>query len=447
MLNEFNFALLSDFFAKILIFLDRPIVRLQLLAISIAILLAWLLKKVLETQMQKLQLQLKLYLPKYLETYTKRFFIIIHYLLFPLSSLITIWISKLLLLFEGSLVGLLNNWISLFLVFLFYRLFLGILYAFFAPSEVLFYHYRFLAPLFGLYFLKQILSNLTNLESLSQVVLTSGFANALTIGSLFSSIVGLYIWIGVLSGVQDLLYLLITKQTTAEPGVVEGILSSSRYLLIGFGIIVVLSQLGLNPTTVAAITGGLSVGLGFSLREILSNFISGLFLFFEGALKPGDVIEVEGEIAVVKRVSIRATTVQTFNHVEKIVPNQKFLTSSVITYTGSDRICRYLIPVGVSYKSEPKKVMEILLKVAQEHPKVLKKPKPVVFLTGFGDSSINFELSVWLDNQIIQKPVTSDLNQAIWRAFANNKIEIPFPQRDLHIRNIDPNNKFELNTE
>ena len=436
MFNEFNFALLSDFFAKILIFLDRPIVRLQLLAISIAILLAWLLTRFLEPRIQKLQLQLKLYLPKYLETYTKQCFIIIHYLLFPLSILITIWITKLLLLFGGSLVGLLNDWISLFLVLLFYRLFLGILYAFFAPTEVTFYHYRFLAPLFSFYIIREILSDLTNLESLSQVVLTSVFANALTIGSLFSSIVGLYIWIGVLYGIKDLLYLLITKQTKAEPGVVEGVLSSSRYLLIGFGIIVVLGQLGLNPTTVAAITGGLSVGLGFSLREILSNFISGILLFFEGALKPGDVIEVEGEIAVVKRVSIRATTVQTFNHVEKIVPNQKFLTSSVITYTGSDRICRYLIPVGVSYTSEPQQVIKILLKVAQEHPKVLKKPKPTVFLTEFGDSRINFELSVWLDNQIIQKPVTSDLNQAIWRAFAEQNIEIPFPQRDLHIRNI-----------
>ena len=433
MFNGFNFAPLHDFFVKILIFWDRPLFRLQSLAISIAIVLACLLTRFLEPRIQKLELQLQLYLPQYLETYTKRFFIIIHYLLFPLSSLITIWITKLLLLFAGLLVGLLNNWLSLFLVLLLYRLFLGILYAFFARSAVISYHYYFLAPLFCLYFIQQLLSDLTNLESLSQVVLTSVFANALTIGSLFSSIVGLYIWIGFLSGIQDLLYLLITKRTNIEPGVVEGVLASSRYLLIGFGLIVVLGQLGLNPTTVAAITGGLSVGLGFSLREILSNFISGILLFFEGALKPGDVIEVEGEIAVVKRVSIRATTVQTFNHVEKIVPNQQFLTSSVINYTGSDRICRYLIPIGVSYKSEPQKVIEILLKVAHEHPKVLKKPKPTVFLTGFGDSSINFELSIWLDNQVIRKPVTSDLNQAIWKAFAEQNIEIPFPQRDLHI--------------
>ena len=149
MFNEFNFALLSDFFAKILIFLDRPIVRLQLLVISSAILLAWLLTRFLKPRIQKLQLQLKLYLPKYLETYTKQFFIIIHYLLFPLSILITIWITKLLLLFEGSLVGLLTKVTYFLETWLCYRFFLGILYAFFEPSKVIYYHYRFLAPLLG----------------------------------------------------------------------------------------------------------------------------------------------------------------------------------------------------------------------------------------------------------------------------------------------------------
>ncbi len=432
MFNELNFAPLYDFFTKILIFLDRSAVRLQLLAILLAILLAWLLEKVLESRIQKQQLQF----PNYLATHAKRLFIILNYLKFPLLGLIALWINRQMLLSQGSLTGLLTKAKTLFWAWLFYRLSLGILYAFFDQSAVRRYHYRFYAPLFTLYFIITILSDLTNLKSLTEVVLTSVFANALTIGSLFNAIVGLYIWIGVLCGTQDLLYLLITKRTTAQPGVVEATLASIRYILIIFGIILVLGQLGLNQTTVAAITGGLSVGIGFGSKEILGNFISGILLFFEGALKPGDVVEVDGEITVVKRVSIRSTTVQTLNHVEKIVPNQKFLTSSVITYTGSDRISRYLIPVRVSYKSKPGAVMEILLKVAKEHPNVLRKPKPVVFLIGFGDSSIDFELSVWLDNPIIQKPVTSELNQAIWKAFAEHNIEIPFPQRDLHIRDI-----------
>ncbi len=432
MFNELNFAPLYDFFTKILIFLDRPTVRLQLVAILLAILMAWLSEKILESRLGKLQPQF----PKYLEPYAKCLLIILDYLKFPLLGLTTLWFNKQILLSQGSLAGLLIEAETLFGFWFFYRLFLGILYASFDQSAIRRYHYRFYAPLFTLYVIIKILSYLTNLELLNAVVLTSVFSATLTIGTLFKAIVGLYIWIGALSGIQDLLYLLITKRTKAQPAVVEGVLASIRYILIILGIIVVMSQIGINATTVAAITGGLSVGIGFSLQEIIGNFISGIMLFFEGALKPGDVVEVDGEITVVERVSIRATTVRTFNRVEKIVPNQKFLTSSVVTYTGSDRISRYLIPVGVSYKSEPDKVIEILLKVAKEHPDVLKKPKPVVFFIGFDDSSINFELSIWLDNPIIRKPVTSELYQEIWRAFANNNIKIPFPQRDLHIRDI-----------
>ncbi len=103
-----------------------------------------------------------------------------------------------------------------------------------------------------------------------------------------------------------------------------------------------------------------------------------------------------------------------------------------------DRIIRRLIPVGVSYKSDPEEVIEILLKVAKGHPRVLAYPEPIVFFTEFGDSSINFELAVWLDNPMIPKFITSELNQAIWKTFAENNIEIPFPQRDLHIRSGIP---------
>ena len=432
MFNELNLAPFYDFFTKILIFLDRPMVRLQLLAILLAIVLAWLLEKIVEYRIKKIQLQF----PNYLEIYVKRLFTILDHLKFPLLSLTILWFIKQILLSQGVLIGLLLEANNLLWVLFFFSLFVGILYAFFEQSAVRRYDYFLYTPLFILYSIIRILSYLTNLESLSTVIVTPVFANALTIGTLFNVIVGLYIWIGVLSGIQDLLYLIITKRTKAQPGVVEAILTSTRYILIIFGVIVVLGQLGLNATTVAAITGGLSVGIGFGLQEIMGNFISGILLFFEGALKPGDVVEVDGEITVVKRLSIRSTTVQTFNHVEKIVPNQKFLTSSVITYTGSDRISRYLIPVGVSYKSEPDKVIEILLKVAKEHPDVLKKPKPVVFFIGFGDFRINFELSIWLDNPIIRKPVTSELYQEIWRAFAHHNIEIPFPQRDLHIRDF-----------
>ncbi|MGK7875223.1 MAG: mechanosensitive ion channel family protein [Xenococcaceae cyanobacterium] len=432
MFNGFNFAPLYDFITKIFIFFERPSVQIQLLAILLVILLAWLLSKGLGYLIKRWQL------PTPLQSYWQAGLVLFKYLNFPILGLIAIAIAGQLILSQGLLVGLLSKVIKLFWVLLVYRLFIGILYAAFSKSFVRRYHYRLFAPLFILYLIAEILSYLTNLKPLTNVVLTSVFESTITVGSLFEAIVGLYLWIGILWGAQDILYRLIAKQTAAEPGVVEAALTLIRYVLIGFGIVVVLSHLGLNPTTVAAITGGLSVGAGFGLQEIIGNFISGILLLFEGALKPGDVVEVDGEVTVVKRLSIRATTVQTFDNVEKIVPNQTFLNSTVITYTGSDRIIRRLIPVRISYNSNPEEVIEILLKVAKEHPKVLAQPEPLVYLVKFGDSSINFELAVWLDDPMIPKSVTSELNRAIWKAFAAHKIEIPFPQRDLHIRHSIP---------
>ena len=433
MFNQFNFAPFYDFINKIIIFLGRPSFQIQLLAIFLTILLAWLLSKLFGYFIQVIQ---KRKLPTYLKTSAQYCLKLIDYLKFPVFGLILFATTNYVLLSQGWLIGLVKEVSNLFWALLVYRCALIVIYFLFSEAATRRYNSRFFAPLFILFLIHEILSHLTNLDPLSNIVLTSLFETALTIGSLLNAIVGLYLWVGFLWITQGVLYVLLTQKTKAEAVVVEGVLSSCRYILITLGIILVLSQLGFNTATLAAITGGLSIGIGFGLQEIMGNFISGILLFLEGALKPGDIVEVDGEMAVVRRLSIRATTVQNFNHIEKIVPNNNFLTSSVTTYTGSDRLVRCLIPIGVSYESKPDVVIETLLKVAKEHPRVLKKPKPVVFLIGFGDSSIDFELSIWIDNPIEQKLITSELNQGIWDKFAQHNIEIPFPQRDLHIRNI-----------
>jgi potassium efflux system protein len=210
--------------------------------------------------------------------------------------------------------------------------------------------------------------------------------------------------------------------------------------LIGLGIVVILGYVGVNATALAAITGGLSVGIGFGLKEVISNFVSGIWLLFEGALKPGDIISVDGQMSQVKRLGVRATTVQVMrDNSEEIIPNQTFFTQNVTTFTGSDRlVCRHL-KVGASYNCDPQKVMDILLQVVDQHPGVLKVPSPSAVFIGFGDSSLDFELSFWLDDPLPQigKTITSELGCAIWKAFAENGIEIPFPQQDIHIRNDD----------
>ena len=191
-------------------------------------------------------------------------------------------------------------------------------------------------------------------------------------------------------------------------------------------------------TTLALISGGLSVGIGFGLQEIVANFISGIVLLFEQSLRPGDVVSMENEMGIVKSLGIRATTVRTLDNVEVIVPNQAFLTSAVTTYTKSDRIVRVKIPVGVSFGSDPKEIREVLLTIARQHHLVQEKPEPAVRFIGFGDSSIDFQLEIWLDDPMLAMTIKSDLRFMIWKAFAKRNIEIPFPQRDLHLRSGVP---------
>jgi small-conductance mechanosensitive channel len=228
--------------------------------------------------------------------------------------------------------------------------------------------------------------------------------------------------------------------------VVNAGLTIGRYVVIAGAVVIVAAALGVDPRALAIITGGLSVGIGFGLQEIVANFVSGIVLLFEQSLRPGDVVSMENEMGTVKSLGIRATTVRTRDNVEVIVPNQAFLTSAVTTYTKTDRIVRVKIPVGVSYGSDPKEIREVLLEVARQHNLVQEKPEPVVRFIGFGDSSLDFQLEIWLDDPMLTMSIKSDLRFMIWTAFTKRNIEIPFPQRDLHLRSGVPWEKLGINS-
>ncbi len=166
----------------------------------------------------------------------------------------------------------------------------------------------------------------------------------------------------------------------------------------------------MNPTALAAITGGLSVGIGFGLKEVISNFVSGIWLLFEGALKIGDIILIEGDWSQVTRLGIRATTVKVLeNNFELIIPNQVFFTQKVSTLTGTDPLICIYLRVGTSYSCRVKKVRQLLMQIAKQHPTVLEEPAPQAFFIGFGDSSLDFELKFWLDEPLLHRTVTSEL--------------------------------------
>ncbi len=435
MSSELSVDNLFILFKTVLIFLSRPSVQIQLLAFVVAMSLAWLLSKWLWSLLPKrFRDESELDLSNEKRIWAQYATRLSRYLLLPILGLMALILARTLILDQGGFTGFLLKMTSLVWAFLFYRLFIGCLYAVFPPASVRRYHYRLLAPVFALFFLSQILNEITPLNQLATIVLIKLFEDPITLGAVLIATVGLYLWIDAVLSIQDAIFHLLVKWTKLEAGVVQASLTLIQYGLIGVGLVFVLSNLGFDSTTFAAITGGLSIGIGFGLREIISNFISGIVLLYERSLKPGDYLNVEGEMCQIAKVNIRATTVRTFDNVEKVVPNQTFFTSSFTTYTGSDRIVRRIIPIGISYSSQLETVFELILNIAREHPKVLEDPQPIVRLNEFGESSINLELLIWLDTPAIGKGVACELNWKIWQAFAEHNIEIPFPQRDVHIR-------------
>jgi small-conductance mechanosensitive channel len=267
------------------------------------------------------------------------------------------------------------------------------------------------------------------MSQLAQVAPFTLFGKPFSLDDLFLVTVGLYFWVVSVSILERLFVRLITFGTPLKPETTAAAAILMRYGLIGVGIVGIVDHIGVSPTALAAVTGGLSVGIGFGLQQVISNFLSGILLLFEGALKPGDIINVDGAMSEVQTLGIRSTLVRVLtDNSEKIIPNQKFLTSDVTTYTGSDRRVSRSLKVGASYKCDPQTVIALLLQVAQQHPQVLQTPAPVAYFVNFGASSLEFELRFWLSDPIGATRVVSELGCAIWQTLAAHNIDIPFPQ-------------------
>ncbi len=215
-----------------------------------------------------------------------------------------------------------------------------------------------------------------------------------------------------------------------------------KYLFILVGFVVIIQSIGVDLSTLTVAIGALGVGIGFGLQNVTNNFVSGIIILFERPIKVGDRIEVGDISGDVIDISMRATTVVTNDNISVIVPNSEFISSRVINWSHNDRNVRFNIPVGVSYKEDPQKIKELLLSVAEDNTAVLKKPSSDVIFNEFGDSSLNFILRVWT-TKLIQTPqvLKSQLYFEIFKRFREDGIEIPFPQRDLHIKNEELNIK------
>ncbi|MCK6484574.1 MAG: mechanosensitive ion channel [Phycisphaerae bacterium] len=209
-----------------------------------------------------------------------------------------------------------------------------------------------------------------------------------------------------------------------------------RYLITIVGLILAFRIIGVDWNSVQWMAAALTFGLAFGLQEIFANFISGLILLFERPIRVGDIVTIGDVSGAVTRIRIRATTVMTGDRKELIVPNKEFITGRVVNWTLTDPTLRIVLPVGVAYGSDTLRAIQLLLRVARENPRVLREPEPRALFMGFGDSTLNFELWVFVRGPEDVLTTRHDLNMAIDRTFRDSGIEIAFPQRDLHIRSM-----------
>ncbi len=227
------------------------------------------------------------------------------------------------------------------------------------------------------------------------------------------------------------------NRSRMDRGSKEAMISLTGYFGVAIAFLIGLSIAGVQLANLALIAGALSVGIGFGLQNIVNNFVSGVILLFERPIKTGDWVVVGSTEGFVKKISIRSTQIETFDRSDVIVPNSEFISGQVTNWMFRDSIGRVVLPIGVAYGTDTQKVKSILLDIAHQHPAVITKSpilsKPWVLFRSFGDSSLNFELRFYIREVDNRLNVMSDMNFEIDRLFRESGIEIPFPQRDLHI--------------
>jgi small-conductance mechanosensitive channel len=224
-----------------------------------------------------------------------------------------------------------------------------------------------------------------------------------------------------------------SKRTLGDPGRRHALIQIVKYVIYTIAVIFALQSIGMNLSILMAGSAALLVGIGFGLQNTFNDFVSGIIILFDGSIEVNDVIQVEDLVGRIKHIGIRATTVYTRDGISVIVPNSKFTQENIINWSHNDEVARFNVTVGVAYGSDVDKVIETLKNCIKDHPKIEQNPVPQVRFIDFGDSALIFEVLFWTSDTFMVEFTKSDLRVAIDRAFRQEDIHIPFPQRDLHI--------------
>lgn len=430
-----NYSVIFDLINTFFRFLSRPVVQRQLLALIIALLAAgWLSALLYEWGVRR---YVRWYWANRHRLYRKGsdrkrwsirirrgLWIFAGQELFPVLA--GLLVAAAATLFDRSdwLSGLL--WGSLWLLGLFaiYRLVVAALYIFMEEARANRYHRRLFGPLMFVLYVLIILGLLTDLRRLGEVLIFPRYNETVTLGALFWATIGFYFWFEFTYVLKDVLKRVFVSYGRIHEGTLDATLTIMRYVLIALGVYFAVNLLGFDATTVAAVTGGLSIGVGFALQDVIKNFFGGLVILFEGTVRPGDYVDVSGAPAVVQKLNIRSTIVRTADNVEIIVPNQNWLNSSVTTYTGTSSRVRIKFPLSVPTSVEIGHVFQLLTDTARKHPLTLADPGPSVSIASFNGSSVDYVLAAWIADATLMSKYASDMRLMLLRAFENGEIPL-----------------------
>ncbi len=241
------------------------------------------------------------------------------------------------------------------------------------------------------------------------------------------------LWIAL--ALSGLLEKQVRSLTSVPPSARVLMTKSGKILLVSLAFLISLNATGIDLTALAVFGGALGVGIGFGLQKVVGNFISGIILLMDRSIKPGDVIETQGTYGTINRLAARYTSVITRDGTEFLIPNEDMITQPVVNWSHSHRLVRRRVPVQVSYDSDIRKAMDLMVEAASREQRVLNNPAPRTLIKGFAADGVDLELRMWIeDPQHGVSNIASDVMLHIWDLFHENDIEFPFPQRVVHLR-------------